>query len=157
MIIEKVKNLFRREPDWRRPDAIPKEVISKAELDAMEKNSIWEIQKNDAFTPQSLYYIHKYIDAKFSKNDFDVDTAFSKKQNKIDELYAEGLSDIYSAYTGYKMLVEKMDSLSERIARLSKKMDIETPDVITKEYDDSEELFKEIKELPEFLDWSDKK
>lgn len=157
MIIQWIKDKLHKELDWRKPDAIPKEVISKAELDAMEKASIVEIEKNDAFTPQSLYYIHKYIDAKFSKNDFDVDTAFSKKQNIIDELYADGLSDIYSAYTGYCMLIEKMDTLSNRIVRLSKKMDIETPEIVTKEYDDSQGLFNEINALPVKIDWSDKK
>lgn len=144
-------------PDWRKPEAIPKEVLSKKELDDLEHQVIAELRENDTLHPQALFYIHKYIDAKFNKRDFDVDTAYAKKQNVIDELYAEGLSDIYSSFTGYKGLVDEITAARENLERIAKSLDMDNAEVDTREYDDTEEIFKEIESLPTSLNWSTKK
>ena len=103
---------------------------------------------------QALFYIHKYIDAKFDKKDFDVDTAYAKKQSVIDELYAEGISDIYSSFTGYKGLVDEITAARENLERIAKNLDMENAEVSSKEYDDTEEMLREIEALPTSLNWN---
>lgn len=156
----RIFNIFRKKvesPDWKKPEAIPKEVLSKKELDDLEHQVIAELRENDTLHPQALFYIHKYIDAKFDKRDFDVDTAYAKKQSVIDELYAEGLSDIYSSFTGYKDLVNEITAAHENLERIAKNLDMDNAEVNAKEYDDTEEIFKEIKALSTSLNWNIKK
>lgn len=153
--------------DWRDLDALPKEVISKKELDELQEEVIMELdrlqrdtvaQMNDSPTakPQTLFYYHKYIDAKFNKSDFDVDTYFSKKQNIVDQKYAEGLGDIRSEFTGYKELLNEIHEVDQRLRRKINKLDptssIDLEAIGT--YDDSALLLEQINELPEELDWS---
>lgn len=144
-------------PDWKKPEAIPKEVLSKKELDDLERQTIAELRDNDTLHPQALFYIHKYIDAKFDKKDFDVDTVYAKKQSVIDELYAEGISDIYSSFTGYKGLVDGITAARENLERIAKNLDMENAEVSSKEYDDTEEMLREIEALPTSLNWNIRK
>ena len=141
-------------PDWRKPNAIPKEVLTKEELDDLEHQVIAELRENDTLHPQALFYIHKYIDAKFDKRDFDIDTAYAKKQNIIDELYAEGISDIYSSFTGYKGLVGEITAAHNDLERIAKKLDVDSTEASTQEYDDTDEILREINALPTSLNWN---
>ena len=153
-------NIFHKKdesPDWKKPEAIPKEILSKKELDDLERQVILELEQNDTLHPHALFYIHKYIDAKFDKRDFDIDTAFTKKQNIIDELYAEGLSDIYSSFTGYKCLLEEISAARKNLERIIKNLDEDNVEISTNEHDDTEELLAEVNSLPKSLAWDSKK
>ena len=166
-------NFFKREQEdetdneWRDLDTLPKEVISKAELDRLQKEVIDELEKlqtetvikSDAVSsaqPQTLFYYHKYIDAKFSKSDFDVDAYFIKKQNIIDKKYAKGLGDLKAEFTGYKELLNQIHEVDQRLRRKINKLDprsnldLNAPDT----YDDSAKLLAEIEQLPEEINWN---
>ena len=169
-----MSNIFKRKDeteeisdDWRDLDALPKEVISKKELDGLQKEVIDELEKLQTETiskfdeissaqPQTLYYYHKYIDAKFSKNDFNVDSYFIEKQNIIDKNYANGLVDIKSEFTGYKELINQIHEVDQRLRRKINKLDprsnidLDAPDT----YDDSAKLLAEIELLPEEINWN---
>lgn len=169
----KIFNLFRRkkdedtESDWRDLNSLPKEAVSKKELDALQREVVEELRQlqEDAISdagesssakPQTLYYYHKYIDAKFNKEDFDIDTYFTKKQNVIDQKYAEGLGDVKSEFTGYKELLVEIREVDQRLRRKINKLDpssnIDLEAIGT--YDDSEALLKQIEELSSGIDWS---
>ena len=115
--------------------------------------------KSDAVSsaqPQTLFYYHKYIDAKFSKSDFDVDAYFIKKQNIIDKKYAKGLGDLKAEFTGYKELLNQIHEVDQRLRRKINKLDprsnldLNAPDT----YDDSAKLLAEIEQLPEEINWN---
>ena len=154
--------------DWRNLNALPREVVSKKELDSLQKEVINELealqretvaQIGDRATakPQTLYYYHKYIDAKFNKGDFDVDTYFTQKQNIVDQKYAEGLGDIRAEFTGYKELLDEIREADQRLRRKINKLDpssdIGLDSVGT--YDDSVRLLEVINELPEEINWNE--
>ena len=152
--------------DWRDLDALPKEVISKSELDNLQKEVVSELGSLQAETisqaegnmsaqPQALYYYHKYIDAKFDKSDFDVDTYFIKKQNIIDQKYAEGLGDLRGDFTGYKELLDQIHEVDKRLRRKVNKLDPDAKIDVNAPgtYDDSAALLAQIEKLPEEIDW----
>lgn len=152
--------------DWRDLDALPTEIVSKEELDnlqnevvseieSIQKEAILESSATDTQKPQSLYYYHKYIDAKFNKGDFDVDTYFIKKQNLIDRKYAEGISDLKDEFTGYRELIERIKEVDQRLRRKVNKLDpasnkdLETVGI----YDDTEKMTELVNSIPETIDW----
>ncbi|MDO4889236.1 MAG: hypothetical protein Q4A25_00885 [Candidatus Saccharibacteria bacterium] len=156
------------ELDWRDLNSLPKEAVSKKELDSLQKEVVEELRQlqEDAIRdagetstakPQTLYYYHKYIDAKFSKEDFDIDTYFTKKQNIIDQKYAEGLGDIKSEFTGYKELLTEIREVDQRLRRKINKLDpssnIDLEAIGT--YDDSEMLLVQINELSAGINWKE--
>lgn len=154
------------ESDWRDLNSLPKEAVSKKELDALQNEVIEELghlqeeairESGETSTakPQTLYYYHKYIDAKFSKEDFDIDTYFTRKQNIIDQKYAEGLGDVKSEFTGYKELLVEIREVDQRLRRKINKLDpssnIDLGTIGT--YDDSEILLNQINELSAGINW----
>lgn len=153
--------------DWRDLNSLPKEAVSKKELDALQKEVVEELRQlqDEAISeagetstakPQTLYYYHKYIDAKFNKEDFDIDTYFTKKQNIIDQKYAEGLGDVKSEFTGYKELLVEIREVDQRLRRKINKLDpssnIDLESIGT--YDDSEMLLEQINELSAGINWN---
>lgn len=169
----KLFNIFHKKKDddvnadWRDLNALPKEVVSKKELDSLQKEVVEELEHLQSDTvkqmsekptakPQTLYYYHKYIDAKFNKGDFDIDTYFTKKQNIIDQKYAEGLGDIKAEFTGYKELLNEIQEVDQRLRRKINKLDpnsnIDLEAIGT--YDDSAKLLEQINELPEEINWN---
>ena len=153
--------------DWRDLNSLPKEAVSKKELDALQDEVVEELERlqNDAIEqagetpsakPQTLYYYHKYIDAKFNKSDFDIDTYFTKKQNIIDQKYAEGLGDVKSEFTDYKELLNEINEVDQRLRRKINKLDpnsnIDLNAVGT--YDDSAEFLEKINSIQEEINWN---
>ena len=152
--------------DWRDLDALPKEVVSEKELDAMQDEVVKKLanlehdtikQTGDIPTakPQALFYCHKYIDAKFNKENFDIDTYFSRKQNILDRKYAEGLGDVKAEFTGYKELIEEIKEVDWRLRKKINKLD-PSSNVnldVAGTYDDSEVLLAQINELPTGINW----
>ena len=165
--------LFRRKKDendisWRDLDALPTEIVSKSELDSIQSEVVSEIESiqreaiiessaTDTQKPQSLFYYHKYIDAKFNKGDFDVDTYFTKKQNLVDRKYAEGLSELKDEYTGYKELIEEIREIDQRLRRKINKLDpASSKDLETVgTYDDTTKMTELINSIPENIDWEE--
>ncbi len=156
--------------DWRDLDTLPEEVVSKKELDALQNEVIAELEYIQASAkkqeygglsaePQALFYYHKYIDSKFNKSDFDIETYFSHKQNIVDKKYAEGLGDLNQEFTGYIQLLEEVREYEQRFRRKTNKldpeskMDLETSAV----YNDSLKLLEQIKELPSEINWGELK
>lgn len=163
-MIEYFKKLLSN--DWRNLKALPKEVLSNRKLSKMERKVVKELKKIQSqevekhrlphsAKPQALYYYHKYIDAKFNKRDFDVDTLFNQKQNVIDQKYAEGLGDLYNEITGYRELIEEIREAENRMRRRMKILDPEsTLDTeINGTYDDSEDLLDQVQALPREIGW----
>lgn len=168
----KLLNIFRQkkeeqaDSDWRDLNSLPIEAVSKKELDALQKEVVEELRQlqedavresgeTSSAKPQTLYYYHKYIDAKFNKEDFDIDTYFTQKQNIIDQKYAEGLGDIKSEFTGYKELLIEVREVDQRLRRKINKLDpssnIDLEAIGT--YDDSEKLFTQINEISAGINW----
>ena len=155
--------------DWRNLDALPGRVITKAELDHLQKEVVDEIDRvldeavakagvsQDA-KPQTLFYCHKYIDSKFNKNAFDVDSYYIEKQNLIDSMYSEGLGELESEFTGYATLLAKTREVEQRLNRKVNLLDPESEldEQSNTAYDDSEELRRAIAELPRELNWQEK-
>ena len=163
--------LFRRKKvedvdDWRDLNALPREVVSKKELDALQKEVIDELEglqsdtlahygEDDVAKPQTLYYYHKYIDSKFNKEDFDVDTYFTGKQNIIDQKYAEGLGDVRAEFVIYKDTLAEIQEIDRRLRKKTNKLD-PTSNIdleISGSSDDSEELLAQINSVPGEIDW----
>lgn len=152
--------------DWRDVDALPTEIVSKAELDSLQNEVVSEIEsiQREAIAnsgaastqkPQSLFYYHKYIDSKFDKGDFDIDTYFTKKQNIIDRKYAEGISDLKEEFTGYRELIEKIREVDNRLRHKTNKLDPTSNKDLTRAgvYDDSATVGALIDSIPDDLDW----
>lgn len=148
--------------DWREISALPKDVVSKKELDALQEEVVDELESlqsgenNQGIAkPQTLFYFHKYIDAKFNKNDFDIDTYFTKKQNIVDQKYAEGIGDVKAEFTGYKELIDEIKEVDRRLRKKVNKLDptSRVDEEALPTYDDSELLQKQILELPEDIEW----
>lgn len=143
--------------DWRNPKATL-EVISKQELDSLQKETINDLSSEGVIDPKALFYIHKYIDSKFSKKDFNVEDRFINKANKLDQLYAEGRAEIYAEYTGYEELMERAREADMRLRRAIVALDPETtvPTDECKLYDDSELLKAQFEKLTDKLTWEEK-
>lgn len=163
-------NIFRRQDDintdWRDLDALPKEVISKNELDELQNEVIQELKALQGDTinqsgekstakPQTLYYYHKYIDAKFNKNDFNINTYFSKKQNIIDYKYAEGIGDIQAELAEYEELYKKAQELERRYRVKIAKLDPTFPlnNDINFSDDTILKMSAEVNALPQEIHW----
>lgn len=153
--------------NWRNTGLLPQEVISKKELDALQNEVLQELNNlqvstierfgaNDSDKPQTLFYYHKYIDSKFNKNEFDVDTFYAKKQDIIDKKYAEGLGDVNAEFTGYKELIEEIKEVDQRLRRKTNKLDPESNIDIDLKclYDDSEKIEEQIKKFTNEIDWA---
>lgn len=165
--------LFKRkndenEEDWRDIDALPTEVVSKEELDALQEEVVSEIESiqkeaiansnaTSSQKPQSLFYYHKYIDAKFNKSDFGIDTYFVRKQNIVDRKYAEGVSDLREEFTGYKELIDKIREVDNRLRRKINKLDPTSfKDLsVVGVYDDTSEIDDLVNSIPEDLNWEE--
>ena len=171
----KFLNLFKEQKNktahgWRNLDALPGRVITKAELDGLQKEVVDEIDRvleeavakagvaQDA-KPQTLFYCHKYIDSKFNKSDFDIDSYYIEKQNLIDAMYSEGLGELESEYTGYASLLAKIREVEQRLNRKTNVLDPESEldEQNDTAYDDSESLRLAIAELPRELNWQEEK
>lgn len=153
--------------DWRNTDLLPQEVLTKKELDSLQQEVLNELNSlqvatierfgaTDSDKPQTLFYYHKYIDSKFNKNEFDVDTFYAKKQDVIDRKYAEGLGDVNSEFTGYKELIEEIKEVDQRLRRKTNKLDPESNIDIDLKclYDDSERIEEQIKKFTNEIDWA---
>ncbi len=165
-MIDFIRKLLHLEIDWRNLNALPKEVLSDRALNRMERKVVKELKKIQdqeidknhlphSAKPQALYYYHKYIDAKFSKRNFDVDTLFSQKQGIIDQKYAEGLGELHNEITGYRELIEEIREAEKRMRRRMNILDPESNlDVEANgTYDDSAELLDQVQALPRELRW----
>lgn len=152
--------------NWRNTDLLPQEVLTKKELDALQQEVLNELNSlqvstierfgaTDSDKPQTLFYYHKYIDSKFNKNEFDVDTFYAKKQDIIDKKYAEGLGDVNSEFTGYKELIEEIKEVDQRLRRKTNKLDPESNIDIDLKclYDDSDRIEEQIKGFANEIDW----
>ena len=153
--------------DWRNLNMLPKEVISKDELDDLQKEVLNEIEsiQSEAINesdeirsakPQTLFYYHKYIDSKFNKSDFDVDRYFMRKQNIIDQRYAEGLGELKAEFTGYGELLNDIRAVDQRLRRKINKLD-PTSNIdldIVGTYDDSAEILEAVNSVPDGIDWN---
>lgn len=162
----KKKKEDEEEVDWRDISALPREVVSKKELDTLQdevvneldklqRETIAEVGSNSAAKPQALFYCHKYIDSKFNKKDFDIDTYFVKKQNIIDQKYAEGVGDLKAELTGYKELIDRIKEIDKRLRKKINKLD---PTSCVDEnsipsYDDSDYLIGLVDDISEGVDW----
>lgn len=153
--------------DWRNTDLLPQEVLTKTELDNLQKEVLDELNSlqvstierfgaTDTDKPQTLFYYHKYIDSKFNKNEFDVDTFYAKKQDIIDKKYAEGLGDVNAEFTGYKELIEEIKEVDQRLRRKTNKLDPESNIDIDLKclYDDSDRIEEQIKKFTNEIDWA---
>lgn len=153
--------------DWRNTDLLPQEVLTKTELDNLQKEVLNELNSlqvstierfgaTDTDKPQTLFYYHKYIDSKFNKNEFDVDTFYAKKQDIIDKKYAEGLGDVNAEFTGYKELIEEIKEVDQRLRRKTNKLDPESNIDIDLKclYDDSDRIEEQIKKFTNEIDWA---
>lgn len=153
--------------DWRNTDHLPQEVITKRELDGLQNEVLNELNNlqvstierfgaTDSDKPQTLFYYHKYIDSKFNKNEFDLETFYAKKQDIIDRKYAEGLGDINSEFTGYKELIEEIKEVDQRLRRKTNKLDPDSNIDIDLKclYDDSDKIEKLIDSFPNEIDWA---
>lgn len=153
--------------DWRNTDLLPQEVLTKTELDNLQKEVLNELNSlqvstierfgaTDTDKPQTLFYYHKYIDSKFNKNEFDVDTFYAKKQDIIDKKYAEGLGDVNAEFTGYKELIEEIKEVDQRLRRKTNKLDPESNIDIDLKclYDDSNRIEEQIKKFTNEIDWA---
>lgn len=164
-----LKTLFTRNDDnadWRNLSALPSEIVSKEELDALQKEVVSELEQvqktvtdqtgeQAVAKPQTLFYYHKYIDAKFNKGNFNIDTYFAHKQNVIDHKYAEGLGDIKAQFTGYQELINEINEVDQRLRRKIKHLDpasnVSFEEAST--YDDAAEILAQINQLPEEINW----
>ncbi len=151
--------------DWRRLDALPQEIITEHELNQMQdkvthelsmiqKESEERISSHHDHKPQALFYFHKYIDSKFNKSNAAINAFFYRKQNIIDQKYAEGLGEVKAEIIEYN---QKLAQVHEAELRLQQKLSLIDP---TQEinlqpnhkYDDSK-LIQEAEELPTHLNW----
>ena len=155
-----------KEHDWRNFDTLPSKVITKSELDQLQKEVVDEIEntldgaiaKSDTSNdvkPQALFYCHKYIDSKFNKNDFDIDSYYHAKQNLIDQMYAEGLGEVEAELNEYSSLIERTRAVEQRMRRKENVLDPESALDETESTicDDTEKLYAEVANLPHILDW----
>lgn len=153
--------------DWRNTDLLPQEVLTKKELDDLQKEVLDELDKlqvstierfgaTDSDKPQTLFYYHKYIDSKFNKNEFDIETFYAKKQDIIDKKYAEGLGDVNAEFTGYKELIEEIKEVDQRLRRKTNKLDPESNIDIDLKclYDDSDRIEEQIRNFSNEIDWA---
>lgn len=165
-MIDLLKKILHLDRDWRNLNALPKEVLSNRKLNQMEKKVVRELKKIQdqeidkhhlphSAKPQALYYYHKYIDAKFSKRNFDVDTLFNQKQSIIDQKYAEGLGELHDEITGYRELIAEIREAEKRMHRRMSVLDpdssLDTNNDGT--YDDSDDLLDQIQALPREINW----
>lgn len=162
------ESLVVEECDWRDLNVLPHEAVTKAELDALQNEVVCEVnemqteflQKKMLGTPelmvkpQSLYYFHKYIDAKFNKKNFDFDRYFLAKQNLVDRKYAEGLGELHSEIASYHDLLQRADELKKR---LQKKINLLDPEAEVKIEDvvrENEISFRDgLQKIPTQINW----
>ncbi|MBR3052149.1 hypothetical protein IKG60_00825 [Candidatus Saccharibacteria bacterium] len=166
LLKERNNNDKAKKHDWRNFDTLPSKVITKSELDQLQKEVVDEIEttldgaiaksgvNNDA-KPQALFYCHKYIDSKFNKNNFDIDSYYHAKQNLIDQMYAEGLGEVEAELNEYSALVERTRAVEQRMRRKENVLDPESSldETGSTICDDSEELRTRIADLPRILNW----
>ena len=154
-----LRKLFGNQPgsDWHNP-ATTLEVLSKAELKAMQQEAIQDLQDEGVLNPKAIFFNREYIDAKFDGNDFNADDYFIKKANRLDQFYAEGKAEVYSECTGYGELMERAKEADKRLRRaivaLDPNTDISTDDC--KLIDDSEVFMTKYHQLVDKLNWEDK-
>lgn len=162
------ESLAAEECDWRDLNVLPQEAVTKAELDALQDEVVGEVNEMQTeflqqkmlgdpelmVKPQSLYYFHKYIDAKFNKKNFDFDRYFLAKQNLVDRKYAEGLGELHSEIATYHDLLQRADELKKR---LQKKIDLLDPETEVKIADIAREneanFGDELQKLPTQINW----
>lgn len=157
--LKEIKSIFKREEveDWHNPST-NLQIIKEEDLDDIKKDALNELNKAKVLDPKALFYIHKYIDARFSERDFDIEGRFLDKQNNLDQLYAEGRAEVYSLFTEYQEVLKKAREADDRYRRAICELDPQIKHELDKKkfYDDVSIIKKEYERLPEALDWSDK-
>ncbi len=152
-IISKLAELGESD-DWRNLKALPREVISKRKLDSLQSEVLEEINKQLAVEPQAVFYCHKYIDAKFNKTDFDVDTYFLNAQNEIDRKYAEGIGELLAEFADYKELIQEIKDDMSRMNYVAHNL---TPNIPIEPQKDTmhsyQTLEQRINDLPPEISW----
>lgn len=141
---------------WRMPTTAL-EVVSKAELDEMQQETIEDLQKEGVLNPKALFYLYKYIDAKFNKKDFNVEDRFIAKANMLDQFYSEGMAEVYADFTDYEELVKRTIEanlcLRRAIVALDPEADVDTAQSNIK--NDAKELEASYNQLSKQLNWKE--
>ena len=155
----KMPRIFKRdmeEDSWRTPKTAL-EVISKAELDGMQRETISDLQAEGVLDPKALFYIYKYIDAKFDKKDFNVEDRFIAKANKLDQFYSEGRAEVYAEFSGYKTLFDLTKDADRRLRSAIIALDPETELKASdcRVEDDYDSLKSSYNKLPTLLNWEE--
>lgn len=176
--LQQIKGLLQREknnlvlenPDWRELNVFPQEAVTKEELDNLQNEVVEEINRmqddfanktsSESFTfsakPQSLYYFHKYIDAKFDKKNFDFDRFFFAKQNLVDRKYAEGMGELHSEIADYRDLMVSVNELGRRLQRKINQLDpdakMRVDDLLIQEHAD---FHTQLEKLPAKINWQE--
>ena len=158
-LLKNLKSIFNKNnlnEDWHNPST-NLQIIKETELDNIKKDVLNELKNAKVMDPKALFYIHKYIDARFSERDFDIEGRFLDKQNNLDQLYAEGKGEVYSLFTEYQEVLEKAQEADDRYRRAICELDPAIKDkLMKKEFNNDYEIIrKEFDRLPEALDWSD--
>ena len=154
-----LQKLFGDKPgsDWHNP-ATTLEVLSKAELKAMQNEAIKDLEDEGVLNPKALFFVRKYIDAKFDGNDFNADDYYIDKANKLDQFYAAGKAEVYAECTGYGELMERAKEADLRLRRAIVALDPET-DISTEDcklINDAEEFMTKYHQLVDKLNWQEK-
>ena len=159
-LLNKIKSFFNKNElieDWHNPST-NLQIIKEEDLDSIKKDTLDELNKAKVMDPKALFYIHKYIDARFSERDFDIEGRFLDKQNNLDQLYAEGRGEVYSLFTEYQEVLKKAKEADDRYRRAICELDPQIKEKLENKefYDDIDLIRKEYDRLPESLDWSEK-
>lgn len=151
-------NLFVKpnEPDWHEPIS-SLEVISKKELEKIKKKTKKELKKENVVDPKALFYIHKYLDARFNKSSFIISSRYIEKQNQIDTLFASGRAETFSLLTEYEDVMKALDEAEKRYKRALVNMDHKVKDELqNKSFEnDLKALRNSFNEIPSRLNWGD--
>lgn len=151
-------NLFIKpnELDWHEPIS-SLEVVSKKELSKIKENTKKELKKEKVVDPKALFYIHKYIDARFNKSSFIISSRYIEKQNQIDTLYAEGRAKTFSTLTEYEDVMKALDEAEKRYKRALVNMDYKIKDELQNKTfeNDLNDLRNSFNEIPSKLNWGD--
>lgn len=142
--------------DWHTPTT-NLQIIRDEDLKKIKKDTMDELKKSKVIDPKALFYIHKYIDARFSEKDFDIEGRFLDKQNTLDQLYSLGRSEVYTMFTEYQEILKKAKEADKRYRRAIIAMDSKISAELDKKkfYDDVDLLKEEFDKLPQALDWGD--
>lgn len=151
-------NLFvkPKDIDWRDPIS-SLEVVSEKELRKIKDDTKAELNKENVVDPKALFYIHKYIDARFNKSSFIISSKYIEKQNQIDTLFAEGRAKTFSALSEYEDVMKELEEAEQRYKRALINMDYKIKDELKNKTfeNDLNELRNSFNEIPNKINWGD--